>query len=69
MNKLKVVFFGTPDFARASLEAIHTSAHEVVGVVTVADKASGGGQKVPPSPVKTYAVAQEVPLFRPDKLR
>ena len=39
MNKLKVVFFGTPDFARASLEAIHTSAHEVVGVVTVADKA------------------------------
>ena len=38
MNKLKVVFFGTPDFARASLEAIHTSEHEVVGVVTVADK-------------------------------
>ena len=69
MNKLKVVFFGTPDFARASLEAIHTSAHEVVGVVTVADKASGRGQKVHQSPVKTYAVEHDLPLFQPEKLR
>ena len=69
MNKLKVVFFGTPDFARASLEAIHTSAHEVVGVVTVADKASGRGQKVQQSPVKTYAVEHDLPLFQPEKLR
>ena len=69
MNKLKVVFFGTPDFARASLEAIHTSAHKVVGVVTVADKASGRGQKVHQSPVKTYAVEHDLPLFQPEKLR
>lgn len=69
MNKLKVVFFGTPDFARASLEAIHTSAHEVVGVVTVADKASGRGQKVHQSPVKTYAVEHDLPLFQPEKFR
>lgn len=69
MNKLKVVFFGTPDFARASLEAMHTSAHEVVGVVTVADKASGRGQKVHQSPVKTYAVEHDLPLFQPEKLR
>ena len=69
MNKLKVVFFGTPDFARASLEAIHTSAHEVVGVVTVSDKASGRGQKVHQSPVKTYAVEHDLPLFQPEKLR
>ena len=69
MNKLKVVFFGTPDFARASLEAIHTSAHEVVGVVTVADKASGRGQKIHQSPVKTYAVEHGLPLFQPEKLR
>ena len=69
MNKLKVVFFGTPDFARASLEAIHTSAHEVVGVVTVADKASGRGQKVHQSPVKTYAVEHDLPLFQQEKLR
>ena len=69
MNKLKVVFFGTPDFSRASLEAMHTSAHEVVGVVTVADKASGRGQKVHQSPVKTYAVEHDLPLFQPEKLR
>ena len=69
MNKLKVVFFGTPDFARASLEAIHTSPHEVVGVVTVADKARGRGQKVHQSPVKTYAVEHDLPLFQPEKLR
>ena len=69
MNKLKVVFFGTPDFARTSLEAIHTSAHEVVGVVTVADKASGRGQKVHQSPVKTYAVEHDLLLFQPEKLR
>ncbi|CAM3383256.1 methionyl-tRNA formyltransferase [Elizabethkingia occulta] len=69
MNKLKVVFFGTPDFARASLQAIHNSNHEVVGVVTVADKASGRGQKINESPVKKYAVDHQLPVFQPEKLR
>lgn len=69
MKPLKVVFFGTPDFARASLEAIHQSEHQVVGVVTVADKASGRGQKINESPVKKYAVEQNLPVFQPEKLR
>ncbi|AVF47003.1 methionyl-tRNA formyltransferase [Elizabethkingia anophelis] len=69
MNKLKVVFFGTPDFAKASLEAIHKSNHEVAGVVTVADKASGRGQKINESPVKKYAVEHQLPVFQPEKLR
>lgn len=69
MNKLKVVFFGTPDFAKASLQAIHESKHEVVGVVTVADKASGRGQKINQSPVKIYATEQNIPVFQPEKLR
>ncbi|MGC4128898.1 MAG: methionyl-tRNA formyltransferase [Bergeyella sp.] len=69
MKSLKVVFFGTPDFARASLEAIHQSEHEVVGVVTVADKASGRGQKINESPVKKYASEQNIPVFQPEKLR
>ncbi|HFK5568803.1 methionyl-tRNA formyltransferase [Elizabethkingia meningoseptica] len=69
MNKLKVVFFGTPDFAKASLEAIHNSNHEVVGVVTVADKASGRGQKINESPVKKYAVENNLTVFQPEKLR
>jgi methionyl-tRNA formyltransferase len=51
-KSLNVVFFGTPDFAKASLEAIFKSHHKVVGVVTAADKASGRGMKLTPSPVK-----------------
>lgn len=67
--KLKVVFFGTPEFAKASLQAIHESRHEVVGVVTVADKASGRGQKINQSPVKVYAEENSIPVFQPEKLR
>ncbi|WEK68187.1 MAG: methionyl-tRNA formyltransferase [Candidatus Chryseobacterium colombiense] len=69
MKSLKVVFLGTPEFAKTSLEAIHQSHHEVVGVVTVADKASGRGQKINQSPVKVYAVENNLPVFQPEKLR
>ncbi len=69
MKSLRIVFFGTPDFARASLEAICNSQHQVVGVVTVADKASGRGQKVNQSAVKVFAVDQNLPVFQPEKLR
>ncbi len=69
MKSLKVVFLGTPEFAKTSLEAIHQSRHEVVGVVTVADKASGRGQKVNQSPVKIFAAEHHIPVFQPEKLR
>jgi len=69
MKSLKVVFLGTPEFAKTSLEAIHQSHHEVVGVVTVADKASGRGQKINQSPVKAFAVENNLPVFQPEKLR
>lgn len=69
MKSLKVVFLGTPEFAKTSLEAIHQSNHEVVGVVTVADKASGRGQKINQSPVKVYAAENNLPVFQPEKLR
>lgn len=69
MKSLKVIFFGTPEFAKTSLEAIHHSHHEVVGVVTVADKASGRGQKIHESPVKTFAVENNLAVFQPEKLR
>ena len=69
MKSLKVIFFGTPEFAKTSLEAIHKSQHEIVGVVTVADKASGRGQKIHESPVKTFAVENHLPVFQPEKLR
>lgn len=69
MKSLKVVFLGTPEFAKTALEAIHQSHHEVVGVVTVADKASGRGQKINQSPVKIFAVENNIPVFQPEKLR
>ena len=69
MKSLKVVFLGTPEFAKTSLEAIHQSHHKVVGVVTVADKASGRGQKINQSPVKVFAVENNIPVFQPEKLR
>lgn len=69
MKLLKVVFFGTPEFAKTSLETIHQSNHEIVGVVTVADKASGRGQKINQSPVKIFAAENNLPVFQPEKLR
>lgn len=68
-KSLKVVFFGTPEFAQSSLKAINESRHQVVGVVTVADKASGRGQKINQSPVKIYAKENHLPIFQPEKLR
>ncbi len=69
MKSLKIIFFGTPEFAKTCLQAIHESPHQVVGVVTVADKASGRGQKIHTSAVKDYAVANNLPVFQPEKLK
>lgn len=60
---------GTPEFAVASLQAIHESDHEVAGVVTVADKPAGRGRKLRPSAVKSYALEHNLPLLQPLKLK
>ena len=66
---MRVVFFGTPDFAVESLDAIMQSNHEVAAVVTVPDRQAGRGQKVIYSAVKEYALAHSLPLLQPEKLR
>ena len=66
---MRVVFFGTPDFAVESLDAICHSTHEVVAVVTVPDRQAGRGQKVVYSAVKQYALDHNLPLLQPEKLR
>lgn len=66
---MRVVFFGTPDFAVESLDAIMHSSHEVAAVVTVPDRQSGRGQKIVFSPVKQYALDHNIPLLQPEKLR
>jgi len=67
---MKVVFFGTPDFAVESLDAIVKSQrHEVCAVVTVPDRQAGRGQKVVFSAVKQYALEARLPLLQPERLR
>ena len=68
-DKMRIVFMGTPDFALASLKALVENHYNVVGVVTVADKPSGRGQKLHESPVKLYAESKGIPVLQPIKLK
>ena len=66
---MKIVFFGTPNFAVASLEAINQSNHEIVGVVTSVDKPAGRGKKLQSSSVKKYAEEHNLLLHQPENLK
>lgn len=66
---MKILFMGTPEFAVPTLKALVESEHEVVGVVTVADKPAGRGKKVQQSAVKQYAESQNLPVFQPIRLK
>jgi methionyl-tRNA formyltransferase len=66
---LKVLFLGTSEFSCPSLEAVLESAHEVIGVVTQPDRPKGRGQKFAPSPLKSLAVAKNLPVFQPERVR
>lgn len=66
---LKIVFMGTPDFARDSLEAICNAGYEVPAVVTVPDKPKGRGMKLIPCEVKEYAIENNIEVYQPEKLR
>ena len=67
---MKIVFMGTPDFSRISLEKLVDSAprHRVVGVLTQPDRPKGRGMKVLPSPVKEVALRHGFPAFQPQRL-
>lgn len=66
---MRIVFMGTPEFAAASLEQLLTTRHEVVGVFTQLDKPKGRGYKLVPPPVKELALAHQIPVFQPQKMR
>jgi methionyl-tRNA formyltransferase len=68
-NKLRIVFMGTPEFAVSILDAIVKSNHDVVGVVTVADKPAGRGQQLRESAVKIFAKEHHLPILQPEKLK
>lgn len=66
---MRIVFFGTPQFAVATLERLFASRHSVVGVVTQPDRPRGRGQRVTEGPVKATALAHAVPVLQPDRLK
>ena len=66
---MKVLFMGTPDFAKVCLQAIVEAGHEIVGVVTQPDKPKGRSDKLTPPPVKVYAEEQGLPVYQPVTLK
>ena len=68
-DELRIVYMGTPEFAVASLDALVSGGYNVVGVVTMPDKPAGRGYKVQFSAVKEYALAHNLTLLQPEKLK
>lgn len=66
---LRIVFYGTPDFAVASLKALVEEGFNVVAVVTAPDKPAGRGMQLQQPAVKQYAVSQNIPVLQPPKLK
>ena len=66
---MKIIFMGTPDFARQSLEAIYSAGHEILGVVTNPDRPKGRGMKMIASPVKEFAIEKGLKIYQPDKIK
>ena len=66
---MKIVFMGTPDFARAALEKIIEAGHEVVLCVTQPDKPKGRSGELQISDVKACALSHNIPVFQPVKIK
>jgi len=69
VNRLRVAFFGTPEFAVPTLDALLRSRHQVVAVVTQPDRPRGRGQHATDAPVKARAVASGLTILQPDRLK
>ena len=69
MEKLRIIFMGTPEFAVGILDTLIKNNYEVVGVITAADKPAGRGQKIKYSAVKEYALENNLHLLQPTNLK
>ena len=69
MKDLRIIYMGTPEFAVPSLQILVENGFNVVAVITAPDKPKGRGQKLATSPVKDYAVSQEIPVLQPKNLK
>ena len=65
---MKILFMGTPDFAKESLEKLYNNGLDICGVVTTPDRPAGRGMKLVASPVKEYAIEKKMKLFQPEKI-
>ena len=68
-KKIRIAYFGTPEFAASQLEAILKAGYEVAVVVTMPDKPAGRGRKIQYSDVKKTALEHNLPLLQPEKLK
>lgn len=68
-EQLRIVFFGTPDFAVASLNALVEAGANIVAVVTAPDKPAGRGMQLQASAVKQYALTKNLPVLQPEKMK
>jgi len=66
---VKIVFWGTPEYSLRSLEVINNSNHELVGVITQPDKKRSRGNKLIPSPVKQYAIKNNILVISPNQIK
>ena len=66
---LKIVFMGTPNFAKVSLEKVYEAGYKIEAVVTNVDKPKGRGMKLVPSPVKEFALEKNIEVLQPTKVR
>jgi methionyl-tRNA formyltransferase len=66
---VRVIFAGTPEFARVALERLHGAGHAIGLVLTQPDRPAGRGMKLQPSPVKQFAIEQGIPVIQPRSLR
>lgn len=66
---MNILFMGTPDFAKESLEAVYNAGHKILGIVTNPDKPKGRGMKMIASPVKEFALQKSIPIYQPIKVK
>ena len=66
---MRVIFAGTPEFARSALAALHAAGHEIVGVFTQPDRPAGRGMKLQASAVKQFAIEHNLPVVQPHSLK
>lgn len=66
---MRIVFFGTPDFAIPSLDILIKNSYDIVAVVTTPDKEKGRGLKLEPSPIKKYTLSKNLLILQPQSLK